>query len=194
MKQTILTLGFSCVMFVGCGNPGGSGQATLAELEESPRGYDAPETNWANPIEGVRAPSLAQAESTLPFDARTPKGLGTPSKILLSDPAMVSAKQIVIAYLFDDPELGLVVIKEHLPDVDPSTYVEENRELLKYNGDVNTHGRFSVVSIRGGIEALLTESEDGSEATIFWLEDGIEYIVNGPSLNGQDVVAVAERI
>lgn len=83
---------------------------------------------------------------------------------------------------------------EHLPDVPISEYHAANRSLLEYNGQPNVSGSAEIVTIRTGLEALVTTSEDKSKPTIFWLENGIEYIIEGPDLESMDVLELAETV
>jgi len=50
------------------------------------------------------------------------------------------------------------------------------------------------VIIRGGTKAFVTTSADKSLSTVFWLEDGVEFIVMGPNLNRQRALEVADGV
>lgn len=174
----------------GVGNQNGD---PLPSASPSPQ-VDKVEQDWSNPIAGIEVGSREEAQKYVPFDLVVPRGLGTPEKILVTDPELTSLGDAVVAFLFETPEFGLVIVKEHLPDVPAVAYDSVNEDLLKYNELPTTHGTFSLVRVRNERQALLTTSEDEAEATIFWLEGGVEYIIQGPSLDAEAVMSLSERI
>jgi hypothetical protein len=156
-------------------------------------GVDAPSIDWENPINGEVVNDLTALDGKLPFDPVEPGGLGAPTKILVG-PVGSDNASLVVAFLYESSDAGLVVVKEHLPDVPAKEYESANRQLLELNGQPNVHGSFEIVTIRSGAEALITTSEDASTSSIFWLEDGIEFIVRGPGLDRERAVQVAEKL
>jgi hypothetical protein len=51
-----------------------------------------------------------------------------------------------------------------------------------------------IVPIRVDLQGLLTISGDGSWSALFWLENGVEITVWGPTLIAKDSLAIAESI
>jgi hypothetical protein len=152
-----------------------------------------PQIDWDNPISGNEVPSLDVAERAVPFEVRAPKGLGQPTKHLMS-PSSFHAGLRVVASLFDSPEYGRVIVIQHLPDLPVEEYHAANRSLVEMNGQPNVSGSAEILSIRGGLEALVTTSEDKTKSTVFWLENGVEYVVEGPHLDRSEVLRIAEGI
>ena len=181
-----------------CGAPldanGKSATQSPSPETSSLQQYDDVDQDWSNPIAGIRVATTDEAQDYLPFELVIPVGLGEPQKVFVSDPLFVTREQTVVAFLYQTQNYGLVVIKEHFPDVPVESYDKENEELLKYNGLPVTHGSFSLVSVRGGEQALLTTSEDATEATLFWLENGLEFIIEGPNLDADAVIDLSARI
>jgi hypothetical protein len=83
---------------------------------------------------------------------------------------------------------------EHEPGVPPADYDESNRALVAYNDQPGTLGRFELVTIRGGKQALVTTSEDGSRSSVFWLEGDIEIVVRGSEMNRGQAIHVANTV
>src|SRR4029450_1226018 len=121
--------------------------------------------NWDNPIGGVSVGSVEEASQSLTFDVLVPMSLGTPRDILVTDfPASLES---VIALLYDHPTLGQVVVEEHLPDVDPTTYVAGLEQLVANAEGPNVRGTAQIVSVREGAPGLLTTSEDGQVSELW---------------------------
>lgn len=183
------------ILAVACGSgaalTSGIDPAAVTEDEHAP--YSDPSIDWENPIAGVPVSSLAEVADFLPFSVRIPKGLGQPAKILVSEPGIERHSRI-IAFIYDTPSYGLVVVTEHRPELPPDEYDAANRSLLELNGRPDVYGSFEIVRIRNGADALLTSSEDGGQSTIFWLEDGIEFIVKGPSVGRGNILQLVEEI
>ncbi len=151
-----------------------------------------PDVDWSNPAHGVPVASMVAAQSLSPFPLHEPGGgLGTPQSIFVTGSGGPSP---VFVFVYGTSRYGLVDVYEELPDVPPAEYDAANQRLLAYNGLPSTHGSSRIVSIRGGCQALMTVSEDGSRADIRWLEGGVEYYVRGPSLSTAVAIQVAEGI
>lgn len=173
---------FTCILLTACASRGARSVS-----------IDSPPTDWENPIDGVVVSSVAEAVKLVPFTVYPPRKLGNPTKILVSAPG-VQPEMRVVAFLFDTPDYGRVVVTEHIPDVPPEQYDEANQSLVALNGEPNVHGSAEIVSIRGGKNALVTTSEDGSESTIFWLEGGVEFVVKGPSIDRENILQVVDDV
>lgn len=157
-------------------------------------GVSTPLINWDNPIDGIPVASEAAAQLLVPFEIKPPGGFGAPLSIIVSPPNEIAAEGRVVAFIYDDPKYGRVTVKEHFPDIPPEQYNAENRSALDLNGQPNVSGTFEIVRIRGGKDALITTSADGSTSSIFWLEGQIEIIIRGPTLDRAACIALAERV
>ena len=150
--------------------------------------------NWENPISGELVESLAAAQSRLAFESRTPQGLGTAVKILVSPPdESLSSKSRGVAFLFDTSEYGRVVVVEGRDDVSVREFEAATKEMVAQNGDPNVHGRVDIVVIKGQIQARLSTGAQG-ELTLRWREGNLVFILSGPELTRPDLVAIAEKI
>ncbi|MGZ4103767.1 MAG: hypothetical protein ACXVP8_00735 [Actinomycetota bacterium] len=152
------------------------------------------DVDWDNPIPaGIPWDNAKQDGSDwLPFTPIAPKNLGEPIQIVASDPNVVPRPVRVIAFLYNTPG-GRVVVKEHVPDVAPQTYLQAQRDLLNDNSSPTIGGHFEIVFIRGGEQALITIGTSG-EAALFWLEEGKEIIVRGPYLTRSTILDIASGI
>jgi hypothetical protein len=190
----MVIIGFLTIL-TACAPRGGTatGGAEAVPTGLPPSTTDSPAVDWSNPIDGVPVASVSEAEASLPFQVHVPQGLGEPVKILVSE-FSVDPETNVVALVFDTTRYGRVVVTEHLPEVPAEEYDAAHQALLELNGGPDTHGTFEIIEIRGGANALVTSSQDGSESTIFWLEDGIEFIVKGPDIGRANVLQVVEEI
>lgn len=179
-------LGF-VVLLVSCGRL--SGESPIAGPPATAPVGDEPHTNWENPIDGVRVDSFAQADAAISAALYEPRGLGPPTDLFVGQ---FNAE--VAALLYQTDAYGLVVVRESPPDASREVYEESQRELLDYNDKPDTHGRFEILTIRDGQQALLTVSEDGNDATIFWLEGKLEISIGGPSIGPIEAVELAKSI
>jgi hypothetical protein len=194
-------MGATLILATGCGRITGSGGTPPADLPTASSPPSTPnlpdhglQQNWDNPIFGVPVASAAAAQAQVPFTVYEPKGLGTPPTGVFATAADVAPEGRAVAFVFDTQEFGRVDVVEHVPDVPLDQYDAEHENLVATNGDPLLHGHFDLVTIRAGQKALVTTSEDGTRSAIFWLEGDAEIIVEGPALNFNQVVAIAQAL
>jgi hypothetical protein len=192
-------------MIAGCANSaprsassgeGGTGHVVSAPQGESvdpEAGFDEVVPDWDNPIDGVDVASPALAATKVSFELRVPDGLTDPTSIFVSSEE-VPKDASVVAFVYDAEPIGRVIVIERIPESPPDEYQKFHEYLVSLNGDPLLHGRFDLVPVRSGALALVTTSEDGSRSVAFWLEDGVEYIVEGPTLSFDQAIQVAELI
>ncbi|MEO8292072.1 MAG: hypothetical protein ABI635_02940 [Actinomycetota bacterium] len=193
-RMTLAAAVISLVALGACANSAvHANSGEFASSSESPGEVLAPPINWSNPIDGDEVASLEAAQPSLGFTVYDPKGLGTRRSVFVS-PSGTEKELAVVALLYETPGYGLVVVKQHLPDVPIADYDKANQELMEMNGLPTVHGSFDLVAIREGQEALVTTSEDGTTSSIFWLEKNIEIVVRGPDLDKTDVLKIAEGL
>jgi hypothetical protein len=180
------------VFLTACGSPSANPPAQVDATTEP--GVGVPPVDWENPIAGIEVPGLLAAQKLLPFEVYTPQLEASPFKVLVTDPAKTSLRDMVLALMYHTSNYGLVVIKEHNPDVPIDQYDTVNLELLAQNGQPGTHGSFELVPVRAAAKALVTTSEDQRQSSIFFLEGSIEIVIRGPELDRTDVIELANRI
>ncbi|MEO8292081.1 MAG: hypothetical protein ABI635_02990 [Actinomycetota bacterium] len=145
-------------------------------------------------IGGVAIDDAAATSSNLPFRAFDPAGLGTPTRAFQTDPSDVTTKWAVVEFDFDT-EWGPVVVEELAPSEPISTWSNAIKVAVSLNGQPYTHGTAAAVTVRGGKEALLLVSEDGSETTLEWYETrDMKMELFGPSLPSDIAVKIAEDL
>jgi hypothetical protein len=207
IRALVLVLGLAIVTTSCASGAGGDSTAASgatgatsyveSSLQDDPvdpnAGFDEVVPNWDNPVEGPPVESAADATNDVTFDVREPTGLGQAIGIFVS-PEEVPKEAAAVAFVYDTSDFGRVDVVEHLPESSPEEYQKFHEYLVSINGDPLVHGRFDLVTIRSGVEALVTTSEDGSRSVVFWLEDGIEFIVEGPTLTFDQAVKVAELV
>jgi class 3 adenylate cyclase len=190
----------------GCGNvatnessasPTGGTGYVKSGLQDDPvdpnAGFDEVTPDWDNPIGGSPVANAADAAPAVSFELQTPTGLGETSAVYVSSEE-ISKDAAGVAFVYDTVEFGRVIVIEHPPESSPSEYQEFHEYLVSINGDPLVHGRFDLVKIRDGVEALVTTSEDGRRSVAFWLENGVEFIIEGPTLTFDQVISIAELV
>jgi hypothetical protein len=155
--------------------------------------YDVMQIDWNNPIEGEPVTSVALAQQNLAFTVQVPQGLPTSASIFVS-PLAVSIDGRALAFVYVDPQYGQIDVVEHVPPATGEAYDAMHADMVALNGQPETHGSFELVSLVSGQEALLTVSEDGQHATMFWLNGDAEIVLEGPSLLPDQAVDIANKL
>jgi hypothetical protein len=70
----------------------------------------------------------------------------------------------------------------------------QNLESVAHNNDPNTRGQAEIIMIKDGTESILGYPPDEARVSIAWREGPILIIVNGPTLNRAQAVAIAEQL
>ena len=145
--------------------------------------------NWDNPIEGQPV-AAADAARYLAFTPLAPKGLGTPASVLvqLLYPQVDTRS---VAYLFNHPTYGRVIVVENIPDISLADY---QAALIEWGSINPSDGKSETIVIRNAITALLTQTNDGSQAALRWLEGSIAISVRGPELQRDEIIAIANAL
>jgi hypothetical protein len=167
-----------------------SASSILPPLESGP---GDPPQNWDNPIEGTKIASVDESKQLLPFSVEEPHGLGTPTSIYVT-PEEFPKPGREIAFVFDAPEYGHVVILEMQTDETIEGWHESVTNIVAGNDSPTRSGSAASVDVRDGLEALLTTSEDGVRNTLFWIERDVQFIVDGPALTADQVTAIANAL
>lgn len=153
-------------------------------------GTDALEVDWEDPIDGVPVETVEQAQALLDFEVLEPLGLGEPKALFIAPPDSPA----VIALGFESPRFGPVVIKEYRPDVPAADWYASLQRLVAGNDAPTRSGRAEIVTVRDGMKALVTTSEDGSVSSLFLHVGDKEISIRGPDLQFDDVVAIANGL
>jgi hypothetical protein len=175
------------VVTASCG--GYSGNSPITGRTATGQLGDELHTNWRNPIDGIRVDSLAAADESMEARIYEPRGLGPPTDIFVG-----RFNNQVVAFLYETEAYGLVVVREAPIDDSREVYEASQEAVLKYNGKPYTSGHSEIHTIRNGHQALLTVSEDGKLATIFWLQGTMEISVDGPAIGPAEAVNLAETM
>lgn len=145
--------------------------------------------NWDNPIEGQPV-AAADAASNLAFTPLEPKGLGSPVSVLvqLLYPQVDTRS---VAYIFNHQTYGRVIVVENIPDIPLAEY---QAALVEWGSLKGTSGKSETIVIRKGITALLTETDDGSQAALRWVEGSIAISLRGPQLQREEIISIANAL
>jgi hypothetical protein len=157
--------------------------ATPAAFEPT---RDEPQLDWDHWFPSATALSAdAPLPTTLPFTPIRPQSIdATASRYL-------SPNGDAIAFIYDSPTYGRLVIVEALPDIpDPTMRAQSFSNQVAQSKLPQAFGSVSIVSIAGEM-ALLTSSEDLTRSMIEVVKDGVQFSVLGPSLQPSAAVEAA---
>jgi hypothetical protein len=77
---------------------------------------------------------------------------------------------------------GLADVHEEMPQVTVRQFRQVIAQWVALNGDPNTSGTATDVTLHGRYPALMTTTADGSRSEIEWIEARMDYHILGPSL------------
>jgi hypothetical protein len=182
----------------GDGSPDSGGAATHGSKPAGASRFGGPAgvgVDWANPVRdgSVGVLSLSSAAAYLTFAPITSEDLGSPSRILVSDPVtVVDASDRVVALEYAGSPYGLFWIVE-------SAARQMTNEWLLSQADVCTttktcEGEWSKVDIGGAQQALLTTGPRATSLT--FVVGGVRYEVFGPpeTFAGEEATGVAQAL
>ena len=138
----------------------------------------------------MQASSFEAARSMTSFPLYEPQGLGSP-RIFLSSPRGTAD---AVWFVYDAPRYGRIWVGESAPDIlDESERLDTYQEIVAENGKRNISGHAELVRVRGRDPALLGTSAD-APATLEWVEDGVQFYVEGPTLTQDQAIAIANSL
>jgi len=114
----------------------------------------------------ARVESVGEAQRLIPFAIREPVGLGLPDSVATTPSDQASPKHATVVFRYGTTPYG------------PVTVMQQAGE--------------QVVTIRGGVEALLDMSPTGS--MLRWIEGGVVFTVIAPSAGRNQLLELAERL
>ena len=149
--------------------------------------------DWTHPWrgQGVQVASAAQAQQALSFQLRTPGGPDGLQGIYLP-PQPRAAQLMAVWFVYNNSKYGIAWVGESLPDVP-----DDQQRLAGYEETVSNNGsrgaaQAEIVQIRGGDAALLGTSESGG--TLEWVEKGVQFDVQGPTLTRAGLLDIAALV
>jgi hypothetical protein len=152
--------------------------------------------NYSAPIpNGVAVATATDAAAAISaFQIYDPKGL-TGQETIYVTPSGTPANAQVVAFVFQTSGYSLVDVVEGVPEQSTTAeYNAANEALVAQDGQPYPHGSITTVAIRSGAEGFLSRSEDGKLNTVFWMENGIEFVVEGPILTSAQATQIANSI
>jgi hypothetical protein len=148
--------------------------------------------DWDNIVRnGLTVDALAEAQGYLSFEPISPRSLGSPLRILVSDPAQFELDARSVGMEFKDPTYGHFWIIENASQ---TTQKELEGLVDQCKSSPKCEGTWSVVDIRDGVRAVLIE---GPPSTLLeWLESGLRVVVMGSpdEFTGDEAISVANAI
>jgi hypothetical protein len=143
----------------------------------------------------VPVPTEAAAAAAITaFQVYSPLGIIGNETIFVT-PSGTPANAQAVAFVFQTDNYGLVDVGEGVPaQSSTAEYNAANEALVQENGQPYTHGSITTASIRGGKEAFISTSEDGKLNTVLWMENGIEFVIEGPTLTSNQVIQIANSL
>ncbi len=133
----------------------------------------------------VLAETESVAEADLTFSPHFPQGLDVEPAIYLS-PVYTA-----VAYVYDSPKYGRVVIVESRPDIrDSAARYDIYKRLEAQSNEPGAVGSIRVDTIRG-LPALVSTSEDGKSSSVEIVLDDVQITVMGPILSEDAAIDIA---
>jgi hypothetical protein len=151
-----------------------------------------PAFDWDNIVQnGLMVDDLAEAKGYLSFEPISPRSLGSPLRILVSDPAQFELDARSVGMEYKDPTYGHFWIIEKTTQ---TTQKELEGLVDQCKSSPKCEGTWSVVEIRDGVRAVLIEGPPSTH--LEWLESGVRVVVMGPpdEFTGDEAISVANAI
>jgi hypothetical protein len=186
-----------CAVSNSAGEQGEQQQAApqkpiLTALPGVPRG--AKPVAWDNPIGGDPVSSAEEAASLLAFEPITPRNLGTPSKLLVNS-AIPNQSARAIAFVYDTPEWGTVVVIQERIALSAADYdTDLANRVAEFATDPSAQGTARLVSLRDGAQGVLSLNADGTLLWVLWSEGEREVILRGEHLPPDAALALANGL
>ncbi len=196
----ILATGVFVVVGASCSALAPAGQPAVGDLPSPvatsvPRpGKGGKPVNWDNPIGGKSVASSAEAATMLAFEPLVPKNLGNPRRILVNS-AVEDVSARAVAFVYDSPRTGTVIVTEEQIALPPSDYDRDVAgRVAAFARDPTAQGSAELMSIRGGKQAVMARNPDGSLLWVVWREGTREVMLRGSNLSPADAVNIAEGL
>jgi hypothetical protein len=149
-------------------------------------------STWQNPIGGVTVSSLTAAAQYVNFPLIAMPGLGNPSTILVT-PNQAPADTVVVVQ-YQNSSSGLINVYEETTSMSSTDFQNMIDSWVAVNGKPETEGSLTAVTLNNKLPALITTTADGSNSDIRWIQGGVEYTIDGPSVTQQACVTFANAL
>ncbi len=156
----------------------------------------ADSSDWGRPFNGGGVPLddtaafLALHPSFHVYAPNTPD----PVKVFAAPGPGGSAGNDAVFFVLDDSKDGTIWIGESAPDIrSEADRLALYHEAASENGQPGIHGTAEIVTIRGGVPALLGTSQDGM-CTLQWVEKDTQIHLLGPALIRDRVLEIAAEL
>jgi len=150
-----------------------------------------PVPDWDEPlVNGVEVSGVDEARSSLAFEPRLPAELGSPARLLMTDPDSVGPASRVFAAIYDHSSYGRFWVIERVSEMTQA----EPRSWTKCDPAIGCEGARTLITVGDSIEAILRE---GPNATaVVWLVGDLRFDVVGPAdtLAAKEAVEVANLV
>jgi len=149
-----------------------------------------PPVDWERPFgNSPVVGSVHEAEQLVAFEVRKPAFGVEPSLIQVGYPTHVKLRERTVAFVYEFPGYGIVVVQERLSHFTQADLVARADEPSA------PEEAFRMVRIdtrRGPVGALLTSSE--GVGGLLWIEEGVLFGIAGPAASPEAVLSLGERL
>ena len=166
--------------------------ATRSSHSDGGAPADAGGSSWQNPIDGVAVASLPDAQQDVDFPLVTMPNMGSPSTILVTPNE--SAADTVVVLQYQSSSSGLINVYEEATTMSSAEFQNVINSWVALNGQANTTGSSTAVTLSNGLPGLITTTSDGSNSDIRWIQGAVEYTIRGPSLTQQSCTTFANSL
>ena len=148
--------------------------------------------DWNEPLPSAVSIPIEGAVAAGPTGAFMPR-LGQPSTAFSAPFGSARHASHILILLFDLPGTGRVVVYEYPAQMSPEEFDSSIESIAANRGVPGSTGYYRILSIRSGHEALLSVGKGDAPSSVEWLENGLDVIVAGRSINGDQALALAAR-
>ncbi len=153
-------------------------------------------SDWGRPFNGGGVPldDTAAFLALHPSFHIYPPNTPDPVKVFAAPGPDGSAGNYAVFFVLDDSKDGTIWIGESAPDIrsEADRLVFYN-EAVSENGQPGIRGTAEIVTIRGGVRALLGTTQDGI-CTLQWVEKDTQIHLLGPTLTRDRVLEIAAEL
>jgi hypothetical protein len=203
LNRTLTALAVSSAFLsAGCGSAIGTGSmaSTGVSSSSSSTTPDPPdstgpivrEPDWNNPAQGTPVDSLAAAQQAIKLNAIQPSTAIDP-QVFVTNTTM-DAQYRGVQFTWNSPQYGQVAVQESPEDSSVDQWQSDIKSIAAQTGQPGVYGSGEVVMITPGVPALITTTADGARSDIWWYDAGLSVHVEGPKLDKQAVVELADSI
>jgi hypothetical protein len=178
----------SLLSLMACAESTGPG-AGPADMP-APLDTHGPPVDWNNIIVNGIPSTVELAESQMDFEVVVPTSLGTPAKVVITDPDSAPREFLSTGFVYDDPALGQYWVLEGLAEMTQ----KDLESWLVCDPAAGCEGTWTLAILPGGIRGVLIQGPVGTG--VVWLDGGRRFDVRGPSetFTGKAALEVATEV